>query len=190
MQKTHSFLDPQLFRPEAIDPETRQFLDQLKSRYSPDQTPMYERQPADVRKASAQRAKESHSPNAQDRIIRGPGGNLSLRTFIPDTINGVYMYFHGGGFVIGRVDGQDDRLELLANDANVAVISVDYRLAPEYPYPAAHDDGEAAALWLVQNAAAEFGTDHLAIGVVISFDQKFDATKYRSNSTSLTAILA
>ncbi|MFD9219254.1 alpha/beta hydrolase fold domain-containing protein [Streptomyces sp. NPDC060064] len=64
----------------------------------------------------------------------------------------------------GSADGQDERLWRLAEQARLAVVSVEYRLAPEHPFPAGPDDCEAAARWLVDQAAAEFGTQRLLIG--------------------------
>jgi acetyl esterase/lipase len=69
----------------------------------------------------------------------------------------VYLHIHGGGWVLGSAFQQDVPLWTLANEASVAVVSVEYRLAPEHPFPAGPDDCEAAALWLVKSAAAEFG---------------------------------
>lgn len=103
-------------------------------------------------------------PQGQDRIIPGPGGRIDLRSFTPETVDGVYLHVHGGGWVLGSSRQQDVRLWSLAQEANVAVVSVDYRLAPEHPYPAGPDDCEAAALWLLDSARAEFGTERLAIG--------------------------
>src|SRR5438309_11757781 len=59
---------------------------------------------------------------------------------------------------------QEPMLERIADNTGQAVVSVEYRLAPEHPYPAGPDDCEAAALWLVEQARAEFGTDRLTIG--------------------------
>jgi acetyl esterase/lipase len=104
------------------------------------------------------------SENAAERQIPGPGGPITLRCFIPEKVDAVYLYIHGGGWVLGSADAQDPRLEEIANKCNLAVVSVEYRLAPEDPYPAGPDDCEAAALWLAKNAQAEFGTDRLLIG--------------------------
>ena len=101
---------------------------------------------------------------AEERTIKGPDGDITLRMFVPETVNGVYLHIHGGGFVLGRANQQDERLENTARSANVAVVSVEYRLAPEHPYPAGLDDCEAAAVWLAQNAKSEFGTDTLTTG--------------------------
>jgi acetyl esterase/lipase len=83
---------------------------------------------------------------------------------MPQQVDGVYYHIHGGGWVLGSADAQDPRLEAIANACNLAVVSVEYRLAPEDPYPAGPDDCEAAALWVARNARAEFGTDRLLIG--------------------------
>lgn len=65
---------------------------------------------------------------------------------------------------MGSAAMMDPELELLSQDLQAVVVSVEYRLAPEHPYPAAPDDCEAAALWLANHAKAEFGTDKLFIG--------------------------
>jgi acetyl esterase len=101
---------------------------------------------------------------ATDRTISGPAGELQLRVFVPETVRGVYLHLHGGGWVAGSARLQDSRLESLATACGVAVASVEYRLAPEHPYPSGPDDCEAAALWLVDRARSEFGADLLAIG--------------------------
>ena len=100
----------------------------------------------------------------QDRTIPGPAGDIPLRVFVPPTVEGVYLHIHGGGWVLGSAWQQDPALWALAQAANVAVVSVEYRLAPEHPFPAGPDDCEAAALWLIANAADEFGTTRLVIG--------------------------
>ncbi|MDP6455605.1 MAG: alpha/beta hydrolase, partial [SAR202 cluster bacterium] len=82
----------------------------------------------------------------------------------PDEVKGIYLHIHGGGWVIGRAHHQDMRLEEIANECSAAVVSVDYRLAPEHPYPAGPDDCEAAAVWLIENAKSEFGADNIVIG--------------------------
>ena len=65
---------------------------------------------------------------------------------------------------IGAPELNDPLLESIADGANVACVSVKYRLAPEHPYPAGPDDCEAAALWVVREGAKRFGTSKLAIG--------------------------
>jgi acetyl esterase/lipase len=106
------------------------------------------------------------SERANTRAIPSDAGPLRLREFLPATgqPRGVYLHIHGGGWVIGGADMQDTMLLALADHAQVAVVSVHYRLAPEHRYPAAPDDCETAALWLAENSAAVFGTDQLIIG--------------------------
>lgn len=106
------------------------------------------------------------SERARVRTIAGPAGDLLLRELLPaqGKPQGVYLHIHGGGWVLGEADLQDSLLLALADLAQLAVLSVHYRLAPEHPYPAAPDDCEAAALWLVHNARELYGTDRLFIG--------------------------
>jgi acetyl esterase/lipase len=105
-----------------------------------------------------------HLPEGQDRMIPGRAGPVGLRVFVPEQVDGAYLHIHGGGWVLGAANQQDLLLHVLAGRANVAVVSVDYRLAPEHPFPAGPDDCEAAACWLVENARREFGTERLLIG--------------------------
>lgn len=102
----------------------------------------------------------------EDRTIPGLDGapDVPVRVFVPPTVKGAYLHIHGGGWVLGGANQQDPTLWRLAQEAEVAVVSVDYRLAPEHPFPAGPDDCEAAALWFVEKAAAEFGADALVIG--------------------------
>jgi len=103
-------------------------------------------------------------PQGVDRVVPGRAGNVGLRVFTPDRVGGVYLHIHGGGWTLGAANQQDPMLWAIAEQSGVAVVSVDYRLAPEHPYPAGPDDCEDAASWLVDHAAEEFGTDRLVIG--------------------------
>jgi acetyl esterase/lipase len=100
----------------------------------------------------------------ETREIAGPRGPIRLRTFVPNEVRAVYCDVHGGGFFMGTPEMDDRDNAAIAGRANCAVVSVDYRLAPESAYPAGPDDCEAAALWLLANAQREFGTNRLAIG--------------------------
>ena len=98
------------------------------------------------------------------RSIPGPAGDIPIRVLTPDRVTGVYLHLHGGAMTVGSAISMDARNWDFAKALDVAVVSVDYRLAPEHPYPAGPDDCEAAAVWLVEHALAEFGTDRLLIG--------------------------
>ena len=85
-----------------------------------------------------------------------------MRVVAPETSRGIYLHIHGGGHVLGAADQQDRLLEHFADNTQLTAISVEYRLAPENPYPAGPDDCEAAALWAVRHLG-DFGSK-LAIG--------------------------
>jgi acetyl esterase len=102
----------------------------------------------------------------EDRQIPGPGGTLAFRVYTPcagTRLPGL-MYFHGGGFVLGGLDMNDRPCRMLANASGCVVVSVDYRLAPEHPYPAAVDDAYAATKFVAEHAP-EFGIDRARLGV-------------------------
>lgn len=95
--------------------------------------------------------------------IKGPGGDISLMIFKPDTIRAVVLDIHGGAWSIGTPLNDAVLNDEMARTCNVAVVSVDYRLAPEFPFPACIEDCKAAAKWLLDNAKKEFGTDKIFI---------------------------
>ncbi len=90
----------------------------------------------------------------EDLSIDGPGGPLRLRIYEPPGEGPwpVTLYFYGGGFVLGRPEQSDHICRALARRAGTLVVSVDYRLAPEAPFPAAVDDALAALRWLHRHA--------------------------------------
>ena len=158
-------LDP--FSPEAIDDETRKIVEQVEKILS--ETPsIHTLEPEQIRQARRE-GRGWQGPivrvdNGTDRTIQGPAGPLGLRVFVPDEVRGVYLHIHGGGWTLGAADQQDILLWMVARHCKLAVVSVEYRLAPEDPYPAGPDDCEAAAAWLVVNAHREFGSGRLLIG--------------------------
>jgi acetyl esterase len=103
---------------------------------------------------------------AQDRTIEGPGGALRIRVYSPKGAgpHPVLVFYHGGGWVIGDLDTHDRECRILCNDTPCVVVAVDYRLAPEHPYPAAVDDAWAALQWVFRHAA-ELGGDSQRIAV-------------------------
>lgn len=106
------------------------------------------------------------NPPAAVEIVGWGDRTVPVRIHVPGSASprGVLLDIHGGGFYLGSAAGNDVRNRELADSLGIAVVSVDYRLAPEDPWPAAPDDCEAAALWLAEHAATRFGTSRLAIG--------------------------
>ncbi len=82
--------------------------------------------------------------------VPGRGGDVPVRILAPAESRGAYLHLHGGGWTIGAADLQDVYLQAFADATNLTVHSVEYRLAPEHPYPAAPDDCEDVALWLLE----------------------------------------
>ncbi|OUR78079.1 hypothetical protein A9Q83_08810 [Alphaproteobacteria bacterium 46_93_T64] len=103
----------------------------------------------------------------EDFTIQGPGGTLPVRLYKPvDTDNPlpVLVYFHGGGFIRGSINSHDGVCRRLAKTGGFAVMSVEYRLAPESVFPAAVDDAYAALRW-AQEYGAEKGLDTTRVAV-------------------------
>jgi acetyl esterase len=91
--------------------------------------------------------------------IPGPAGDIPARLYLPgkETSYPLFVLLHGGGWVIGDLDTADNMARFICKRAGFAVLSVDYRLAPEYPFPAAVDDAFAAVCWAVEHAAELHG---------------------------------
>lgn len=150
----------------AIDPVTAAFNEQIETMLNagPAWETMGAQELRDWLLTSPLAAPPVPVEAAQERTIPGPAGDIPVRVFVPGEVRGVYLHIHGGGWVIGSHDAQDLRLWERAQAVGAAVVSVGYRLAPEHVYPAAQDDCEAAAQWLVANAQSEFGSSDLLIG--------------------------
>ncbi len=98
--------------------------------------------------------------------IPGPGGDLPIRVYEPDADPPypALLYLHGGGFVAGSLDTHDTVCAALTNRANCLTVSVDYRLAPEHPFPAAVEDAVAALEWLSAHGHhLDVDTDRIAV---------------------------
>ena len=117
--------------------------------------------------------------DAEDRSIPGPAGPLRIRVYRPRGIGAqgapdggagtapappLVTYFHGGGWVIGDIDTHDGSCRILSRRTGAVVVSVDYRLAPEHPFPAALDDCDAAVTWVADHAR-DLGGDPGHLGV-------------------------
>jgi acetyl esterase/lipase len=119
----------------------------------------------------------------ENSTIPGPAGQIPVRVYTPSG-SGPHpglVFFHGGGFVLCSLDTHDGICRSLANAAGCVVVSVDYRLAPEHPYPAAPEDCYAATQWVAKNGS-ELGIDvsRLAIG----------GDSAGGNLTAVTALMA
>nr|WP_294547781.1 alpha/beta hydrolase [uncultured Rhodopila sp.] len=162
-------LRPALFRPDAIAADTARVNDAIVELMTG--LPDWWTVGAEVvregrRKGLGPFPAPVKSPRARTIAITGRDGNeIPLRVIAPGAPpRGVYLHIHGGGWTLGSADSQDPILEHIADSTGLAAVSVEYRLAPEHPYPAGPDDCESAAAWLVKHAQAEFGSGVLTIG--------------------------
>jgi len=161
------FADPSIFSDEAVAPETAALNADIIAKMTalPD---LWAFPPELVRESRRQGRgifpQQGRSPRAVVVEIEGRHGKVPVRIIAPDKPSGVYMHIHGGGWMFNQSDFQDETLEKIVAETGMACISVEYRLAPEHPFPAGPDDCEAAALWLVTEGVRRFGTDRFFIG--------------------------
>lgn len=154
-----------------LDPQARALIDLMVERRVPavhTLTPEEARRFYRDRRAFTQ-PEPPPLPEVRDLSMPGPGGALPLRLFRPQPAAGggalpLLVYFHGGGWTIGDLDTHDVLCRQLALAGGCAVLSVDYRLAPEHRFPAAVDDCVAATRWAHAQAAA-LGVDARRIAV-------------------------
>jgi acetyl esterase/lipase len=162
-----SYLDPELFSDAAVDADTAAFNTKLAEMLA-QMPPTDQLTPQQLRAARAAGlgllGPMVSSAMAVQRTIAGPHGPVPVRVFQPPRARGVYLHIHGGGWTLESAQSCDLMNEALCKNCEVAVVSVDYRLAPEHPYPAGPDDCEAVARWLVEHSARELGSDRLLIG--------------------------
>jgi acetyl esterase len=103
--------------------------------------------------------------STEDRTVPGAEGELRARVYRPEEDGPLptVVFFHGGGWVIGDLDTHDNMVRNVCRGARAVVVAVDYRLAPEHPFPAAADDAVAAARWVAQHLEEFGGSDRLAV---------------------------
>jgi acetyl esterase/lipase len=158
--------DPSLFDEATIPPETHA-VNAAIAQLTKDMPNWWDVGAAKTRDARARGLGPFPAPEKSARArtveIDGPVGKIPLRVIAPERPRGVYLHFHGGGWVLGANDQQDRLLERIADVTGLTAVSVEYRLAPEHPFPAGPDDCEAAADWVIAHAR-ELGGDALAVG--------------------------
>jgi acetyl esterase len=153
----------------SLDVKVKAMLDQMAQMAMPK---LWELGPQAARAAMRSgifRGSNEPIGKSEDRTIRGDAGDIPVRIYTPvDTADGALpglIIFHGGGFVIGDLETHDDLCRCLCNGSGCRVVSVDYRLAPEHPFPAAVDDCWFVTRYVASNPG-EFGIDasRLAVG--------------------------
>ncbi|WP_265108095.1 alpha/beta hydrolase [Halosolutus halophilus] len=159
---------------DAADELDPQFADVLREGRVADLPPWHSMSVAEARRVEDEAFSAGTGPPVEEvvgRRIDGPGGDLSLRIYWPETpaeaTNGslpALVFCHGGGWVLGTLDSADDLCREFATRVGSVVISVDYRLAPEHPFPAAVEDAWAALEWTRDNADS-IGVDPDRLGV-------------------------
>src|SRR5688500_17697127 len=132
------------------------------------EVPLAEQTPEALREGYAAlgaMAVKAEVASAVDRTFPGPAGDVPVRVYRPawsseGDVLPVLVWYHGGGWVIGDLETADTTARDVANGSGCAVVSVDYRLAPEHPFPAALDDALAAVRWVARpDVVAEMGVD-------------------------------
>src|SRR5579859_4270051 len=153
----------------VIDREARAYLQQTASLGLP---PLSEQGAVEARRLQSLRAASlagelEQVAHIEDGSLPGPGGQISFRLYspAPDRTLPVLLYMHGGGWVVGDLDTHDSVCRALARRAECVVLALDYRLAPENPFPAAVEDAWAGLSWL-RDHATDVGADggRIAVG--------------------------
>jgi len=155
-----------------VHPQCQAVLDAANAH--PERSPFTAKTPADAR-ARYQASTSVYAPETppmrqvEDFDIPGPAGKVTVRLYQPQALTDgaalpVLIFLHGGGWVFGDLDSHDHVCRALVHEGAMVVVSVDYRLAPEAPFPAAVDDCMAALRWVTANAK-EIGGDPAKIAV-------------------------
>ena len=151
-----------------LDPQAKAVLDQFASMGGPQLHEMSVAQARELILGMVALAGEPESiARIENRTVPGPAGQIPVRIYTPvgTAPFPVLVYFHGGGWVIGNLDTHDGICRSLANRVGCLVVSVDYRLAPEHPFPAAPEDCYAATRWLAEHAGSLGGDKgRIAVG--------------------------
>ncbi|MGZ3630539.1 MAG: alpha/beta hydrolase [Ktedonobacteraceae bacterium] len=150
-----------------LDPQAQALLEQMKAMgftYTSDLTVTRAREM--VQAMQAVRPAGEPVAHIEDRVIPGPAGEIPIRIYTPEGSGPfpILVFFHTGGWQIGNLDTQDPLCRRITNRAGCSVVAVDYRLAPEHPFPAAVDDCYEATKWVATHAT-EFQGDPSRVAV-------------------------
>ncbi|MEO0411479.1 MAG: alpha/beta hydrolase [Pseudomonadota bacterium] len=155
-------------------PEVKAFLDEMAAADTPE---LVDLPVAEMRAAYAAMGPIMDLPgrpiaHVEDRRVPGPAGDIPIRLYDPapgsKTPTRAVVFYHGGGFVIGNLDSHDSFARRLADGLGLPTIAVDYRLAPEHPFPAAADDCTAATQWAATQLSDVLGRE--VTGLVVCGD--------------------
>lgn len=143
----------------ALDEATAGFLAQMAES---GMKPLHEMTPEEARGLGGA-LRDMYGPGPEvahvvEESVPVAGGSVPVRILAPEAPRAVFVYYHGGGWVIGSLDESDTLARKIVERTGAAVVLVDYRLAPEHRYPVAVEDSWAALLWSVRHFA-EHGTD-------------------------------
>jgi acetyl esterase len=133
-----------------------------------ERSPSVEQRRADLRRSAAIGMPLLAGVYVTERRIPGPAGEIPVRVYRRIGLTGsvpAIVYLHGGGWVVGDLDTHEGSCRLLALESDCVVVSVDYRLAPEHPFPAAIDDAVAAYRW-VHEQAMELAVEPGRVGIM------------------------
>lgn len=156
-----------------MDPHIKAMIEAQEAAQAGQQAPPLDAIPPEMIRAGyrmqrqAQNTQAPKDVEARDLTIDGAEGKIPARLYTPAGAPAVtpgLVYFHGGGFAIGDLETHDGHCRRLAAHSGFRVLAVDYRLAPEHPFPAGHDDALAATKWAFDHAA-EIGFDPNKIAV-------------------------
>ncbi|MDG1210682.1 MAG: alpha/beta hydrolase [Paracoccaceae bacterium] len=159
-------IDPAVFRPESISAETAKFNEWLEAALA-EGPALHEVPPALTRQARLEGKGLLPSGGPLDGSDWRPAPTEAgeVRISLPKgDPSGIFIHIHGGGWTIGSPTQCDDWMQYLAAETGCVCVSIKYRLGPEEPWPACADDCEAAAVWVIEELAKEYGTDRIAIG--------------------------
>lgn len=152
----------------SLDPQIRLILDQIESQPQPSEPPSLE----EVRAASSQATRALSAPAVEmhettEIQVPGPNGDVRCLVNRPTSDSGlpIAIFYHGGGCVLLSADDFNPTVTQIAAQAGCIVVNVDYRLAPEHPFPAPLDDAVAVYRWCLENGT-EIGGDPTRVAVV------------------------
>ncbi|HEY0302940.1 MAG TPA: alpha/beta hydrolase [Rhizomicrobium sp.] len=152
----------------SLDVHVRNLLDQMAALKLPKLSEIGPQAARAAMRTSIFRGADTPIGKVEDRKIPGPAHDIAIRVYTPvdakDAVLAGLVFYHGGGFVLGDLESHDDLCRCLANGSGCRVVAVDYRLAPEHPFPAAVEDCVAATQWISQHAA-ELGIDPRRLAV-------------------------